>query len=737
MNRQVVIHLTSLLLFIIMVLGIASYLFGIDLDLNLYKNKPVYSAGANSTTITASFNTTHARQMGFDVAIYSWNQIMETDTAPWSQNGSYAISLLHSAGVGYAYYSQFMAFDLSSLDGTDITAVTLKAHLTSSALAGQEFEWANQYLSFYLWENDNLFLEETDYGTSYNQGSYKPGRSINLYWVYYWNLEGDYWWEIDFGDNAVDDLLSMVDDNGFLWVEMAFTARHNGGAPTSSAGINFVTCTSGAGANAPKLEIDYIDNRITRETKKYTNGAVHPASTGNETADNITWVSPRCAFSDELLVWAVYGDYGANITLRAVDEHGTLIDSKTDSIRDNGFFCWDVDPPESFSGWVRCYEDNNSLKSTWGRVEPYPPDSSEPLTVFAEDMTYPQYNYGIEKYYVYKNGLMYIFWETNVTTGEFSSYYLSVLKNGRVSVSPIWQMTFQNLNDNYFEPEYSENDYLTAVRYIIASPKVDQAGFNTYDGLVVNMVTDYSLGSSGFIPAIVWDGSNPAIAECHSAYWYIKQSSVVEGLDIRLGNTPRTNRDVECIIEVGQYSRVGDYLSNIQIDFIDNSGSVINSVSGAVDYGVNKIDIVAPDTSGDYEIRFTLYDDTNSPYYSYVYDLPCHVYSIGEDEDEEMEADPSVIIDNFGEKIEEMLGRFGLNNTAGRWLVILVLMAIFFIIFYKSKLLRVLVPCLVLGFGFLMEWMEQWLVILIVMFVGLGLWGLINYFMNRRGQGTD
>lgn len=62
---------------------------------------------------------------------------------------------------------------------------------------------------------------------------------------------------------------------------------------------------------------------------------------------------------------------------------------------------------------------------------------------------------------------------------------------------------------------------------------------------------------------------------------------------------------------------------------------------------------------------------------------------------------------------------WGINDPAGKWLVMGVLMVGGYVIFRKSKFMSFMTPAIIFGAGLAMEWIEVWVIILLAMAAGV------------------
>lgn len=82
-------------------------------------------------------------------------------------------------------------------------------------------------------------------------------------------------------------------------------------------------------------------------------------------------------------------------------------------------------------------------------------------------------------------------------------------------------------------------------------------------------------------------------------------------------------------------------------------------------------------------------------------------------------------------KAERFLEKYGLGNQIGHWLVVIGLMAVGFMLFFKSSVMRVVIPLCVFGGAIVVGWIDLWVVVLLALSAGVSLFSILR----KRTQG--
>lgn len=143
----------------------------------------------------------------------------------------------------------------------------------------------------------------------------------------------------------------------------------------------------------------------------------------------------------------------------------------------------------------------------------------------------------------------------------------------------------------------------------------------------------------------------------------------------------------------------------------------------AYEFGTMVFDLI---DERNYEYRALAFNDIGTGFGS------VKQFRLTEDEEGEPVVDETPVSPPWT-ALDEWMAGFGMDNPAGRWIAILALMALCFAGFYRSSLLRVLVPGSVFGIGLIIGWVDIWVTILLALGAGLTIYGLFK----RKTRGGE
>jgi hypothetical protein len=707
----------------------------LNVGLFLIEKPPqVRAAGSVSANISQS-NGTYVWSLNCGTYAQTFSYFASKTTADSYSASSYGCGWSITGSTSGMWYSMTrgkIGFDLSSISQTaQILSVSLWTCGSKSESSGVPSDWQQSYCSFYKTLDSSGANEISDYSLARNQGSimlFHPKKFADLSTV------SNTWTEWTMYSGYLNQLLTFKDANGRVWFTMG-TMRdmYNPSAqPSWITGFKQERYSSSWGAGMyPYLIINYVADSVIRTIVVDPNGTVNPAPTGEEVANNITWGSPRCAFADEQIFFKVNGEWGANVTLKCVGDDGSILAAHQDSIRDNLCYNWSFTISPSYEGWVRCIEDKFSLVSEWGRVEPSPSSTMVNLTCYAKRTEYPQYDYPFSDYAVYKDGLMYYYWKTNIESGNITNYNFALWPCGNNGTSTFYNSTLNDINTNIYKCT-ANNTFLAAYRYLIFTPFIESSGFNNRDGLIYNLNQEYNLSTSGFIVPIIYNNNTEGVlTNAHSAYFYVKNAET-DGLKMWSDTGVMAGSVMNGYINCGQYSHVADNLGLLALQTIDNSGNVRSGSNAGVVYGANEVSITAPSDNGNFQLRFTFSDNTKSPYYSYIHDVD---FTVGGGELPSTSELTGTTWQGILGKFKNFLARWGLDNTLGHCIIILFLCILVAIFFRKLPAVATGLILLIIAAGFIADWLPKYLLVLLCITAGIIIYGLFRKATHTQAEG--
>lgn len=679
--------------------------------------KMVFASG-NSTV---NINSTNTNYDGYFTANPSdpWANIYHDPTPNATTTGDTAHAVGWTTNTIYTNewvcYHGVYGFDVSAYQDYEITDISLEFYVTSK----QNDEAETQYYAIYTGDVGDAHVDASD-GDNWYPSGYRISQNV----VDYDDVSTSAWLDFDIQNPETGSMSYVTDDaDGKVWFYFMTTNQAQGIAPTWSDlnKTTAITIDAYEGTYKPRLVITYIEDTITRTTQTVTNAPVDTTTDGSEIAESIEWQTPRCAYADEEIYFIIYGDSGADISLELVNSDGDILDTVDDSIRTDGNYDYLVDLPNDTYGFIRLLETTHNLTSTWGYVMPSPDSDQLGNTIFAVSTEYPQYNYDFSRYLTYENDPFVLHFKTNIQSDEHSDHNLILYSNGDSdNNSIIFNQSFEWLNDNYYNSTANQT-FMNAWRFIIMTPNIDGSGFEDYDGLIYDLGYNYSSASSGFIQAKILDTTdNSTLANSHSCYWYIPQES--DGLIFSLNRSQYTKgEDLNIILQVGSACKATTNLYDLEIKIIDDTGATVETHVESFVEGINEYQYTAPVISGNFEVRFTFSGDCS---WSYINDEPFSVKGTL------TKTGTESILDNM----DNWLDQYGLNTTAGYWMLLLIGMVILFLIAYRDRVMRVALPLLLLGFFMVKQFIDSWLIILLALGAGLALYGI---FKRRSGSGSS
>lgn len=612
-------------------------------------------------------------------------------------------------------YEGLLGFNTANLtEGVEIASAYIELYVESKVNQGG---WPAYFSLYKGTPGEDFTWDSEDWDNAYDVGAHRVGHVED-----YDDIGTGEYHRFDILDSWLD-YVSDADENEYVWFYVATTNHMLNYAPDWEGLVKALNIQYHAYNNTyrPRLVIEYIQDTLERELEVPENDPVDPDPDPSAVADNVTWESPRCSYADEGMYLRINGDSGASISVQLVDDDGNVLDDFENSIRTDGDYDYNPDLPDSWFGWVRVLELNFNLSSEWGYVMPVPDADQAGNTLYAVNTEYPQYNFLFSRYLTFENDMFVVHWKTNIQDGESGNHTLEIWGNSDNETSVMFSSNFTALNDNYFKAN-SDNDHLSHWRYMIFTPNIEGAGFETYDDLVYDLDQNYSISTAGYLHAVILDTSaNSTLADSHSCYWYIPD--IQDGLIFQLNSVEyKQSGDIELKIQVGSACKILDNLSSLKVQIIDDTGAVISTNYESYTSGLNEYIITAPAATGNYEVRFTFSGDST---WSYIHDRPFKVSVKG-----------ALTGGDVADAIDNWISNLGMDNPAGYWIVTMLGMILLFLLAYKSALMRIVLPLGLLGFMIIQNYLDAWIIILLALGAGITLFGLFRKkIQGSGGQG--
>lgn len=677
----------------------------------------VEAAGLTEETfyISASGYDAYGQNTAWDY----WTDNAHADTWSKMDPGGYEKCgwMTASTTDKYMLYESIIGFDISGLP-EDVEVISMVVEMYCISKSNDE-NWTSY---FALWEGDpGGGIDSGDFDNAIDEVYPDPNLLSAL--VEYDDVVVDEWTTFSISE-ADYEYMTTPDGNGIAWVYVA-TPHHiydidPGWVAGGSKVFQAVWDEYSAGATMPKLTITYMGGAAEREPVIDDNAPVDTNTDGSEEATDVEWLTPRCAYADEDMGFIVTGDSGASISLVMYDGNGVELASRVDSVRTDGYYRWTVNLADAWQGYVHVVEENHNLTCEWGYVMPRPDSSQANCQVYARSTEYPQYDREWTYYKVGGSDVMFLHYKTNMEVSDFADHSFRIWYLGGSSDEE-YNETFDDICDDYFQHQETDNDAMCHWRYMLFVMDGTAESFDDKDGLIQVLSLDYSWDTAGFYQALVYDDTGAdEITVTHSCYWYNddEEDGVVVGLN---SFRYQAAGAATCAVYVGDECKVQDELKDLNITVIaERDGNEIDMGNFEVTGDENSYDFTMPAGAGDYWARLTFTGDST---FSYIVQKPCRVGGgVG----------GGSAGDLIGE-IEDTIERYGLNNSVGHWMILIVLMVGSFLMLREHRLLRIIVPLACLALGIAWSWVDVWIVVLLAL--GAGVW-LVGFFKKRLAGGA-
>lgn len=710
------------------VFSIIVFLFAIVGGYFILQAGPVQGAG--SSNITCNVTGQNDCVWWDNSAAKTWSDLVtSTDIRQNEQNviragwhDSLASGKWHGNWAG-------MIFDTSNLPaGAEVKNITLR--LKVNHMVDDNPEWF-QFYAVYTGSSpdDSMFdgVDEIRWWYEHEVARISHPISQTSFNV------GD-WLEFKIGKYGGNDGISYIlDDDNDLVVLYLMTTNHAlmyAPIPLSYEDWKWTAWYGWGSEYEPELVFECVTPAATRTVVVPENAAVDDETDGTELVTSVNWTTPRTMYADDdCLVVQVVGESGARFTGALVSEAGTTLEVVDDSVRTNGYYYWEIDDIDSYSGFVRAWAltDNttNQIYSKWAHIALAPDVDQRTNDIYSLSTEYPQYDNEFSDYVVQEGDLMFVHWKTNIDGAtELADYMLCLRDNGDYYGLAYWEI-LDVMHDSYFEGSEANAQALLHWRYAIFTMDDTGAGWNSYNGLVINLNKPLISGNKGFYQPVLLDTTDNVtlLCETHSSYWYLDNAS--EGILMSLDkSTYKQDDDITASVVLGKAGRVYNTLPDFMLTTI---GAESYSAGGTVLLGNNSFELKGV-ASGEYDARFT-FQGGGVENYVYIHDIHFTVGEVAED---------GVIPEGAGDIIDnvtEWLEQYGLDNPAGHWLIMIIAMVILFVVSYKSELLRVVFPLLVLGICIIIQWVDTWVVVLLALGAGLSIYSLFRRKAQGGGEG--
>lgn len=675
--------------------------------------------GAGNTTMTINIPSTNY-DTWYDFGTWgSWSSQISSATP--RNNETYTSGSIGWSGSASNYWIPYwflINFDVSSIPaGVEIVSIKLKIWVYNKI--DENPTWSQYYAAYTGQPVNPANVDEGDGRRWYYGNTVQRISDVHSYG----SVVDDTWLEFDIHNVKTGDFDYVTNDSddkvAFYILTTNQGLKYQPSVPSGTYNKSIQAWLYG-GTYAPCLEVEYVTLPNTRTVSHDANDSVDSDTDGTEVVDNVTWGTPRAMYSDEDgLYLLVEGDSGALFTGNLVSESGEILTSVDDSVRVDGNYDWWISGLTSLSGFVRAevVTDNVSevIRSKWAYIAEAPDTDERTNEIYSLDTSYPQYDYEFDEYIVNEGDKMFVHWKTNIdgTDSELEQYNLVLKQNG---VTEIYNESLYDMWGSYYYGTETNAENLLHWRYAIFTMDDSGAGYNDYDGLVINLDKPLVAVNKGFYqPLLIDNTDNSTLTETHSAYWYLLNDT--EGIIMNLDKSDYTVGDtVTARVQIGIPGRVSTYLP----DFTAlTTGSGSYSSGGTILNGSNTFPIIGI-AEGSYDMRFQ-FEGSEVENYIYIHDIPFSVLEAGA-----AAGTGAGFVGGLSESISTWLQNYGLDNPIGHYVVIIIGMVALFLVLYKSALLRVVVPLLLFGLAILSNWIDPWIIVLLALGAGLTIYGLLR-----------
>lgn len=500
--------------------------------------------------------------------------------------------------------------------------------------------------------------------------------------------------------------------NTVMWLRFCFDGAGTTGLPVYyDTGMCIYYFYRTGTSLIPILELDTLRGIASREICDHSNAA---EGGGGGSIDAVSWLTPRCAWNDEQAGFRIEGDAGEGFTAKMLGADDVVLDEITDTIRTNDYFYW-YPALEGYTGKFRCAVTSASVNSTWGWSEQFRNAGS--MRTFAMQLENEDTSWAadIDTYQVHAaDTVMVWYWLSGITEDELSTTTLTIRQGGARS-NDVYSEYLDDLVISYMECDDPCNYFLVASRYILA---VMGEVVDDLDGLILDLDNPLVGVSKGYYYARIYKPGEGLLIPV-SAYWYVGECSLT-------ACPPAC--DLAIYIIEGTYA-VGVavpvmVLNTLDLDFSDRFKNIEVSIIGRSEEPVQGVI-----NDEQYVISITRTANAVTLLLTISTTLDGYVHHSYLTLPEEGGIIPPVTPPwgpggTLGAWWDWFVGLF--SSTWGHWLLMLLLMFIAALIFYKKHRTVAVILCLgILGFGIVIGWIDIWLIVLLGLVGGWIIWKVV------------
>lgn len=682
---------------------------------------PVQGAGATTASITA----TNARNYTI-YGSHQWDFLTATnadvadDISP-NTNGTRVGWTGLNTSAWMTPYASILEFDLSSVVGNDITSATIKMYCSSKT--DTSVLSSNFFFAMYNTDGglDNA-VGVADWDTMLDV--YAGERLSNVY--QYTDVNPNAYFSFVLSAYGLDNI--RTGNKIFFFLA---TTNHAQGVPFAweqNKGMQIDWAAQNS-ANPPKLEVVYTSEAVARTVTIPANAAVDNTTDGTEVCDNITLGTPRYMYADEDLYFLVNGDSGAAIDLQLEDTAGAVIQGllHTDSIRTDNDYDYTISTLAATTDTIcRLRETNSGEVSEWISIKPAPSATMPNLSVMCGSTAYPPYRNQMTTWAVYTDDIMVVNWKTNINgASELGNYSLALYPQGDNTTS-LYDSTLATILGT-MGGTVGNQQALGHWRYMLFTP--DRDSLDDYGGLIQDLNLDYTTLKRGLICPAIHAADGSWLTTTHSTYWYLKDD--LQAMSVKLAKTTyKANEPITAVITVGGDCNIELRLPSVSVKYLNSSAvAVTNEKAYSYSEGSTSLGLAGISGAGNYIVQLRFNGSTNYNHYVWLdVTVTSQQFTGGTSG-----GSGGGFTEDMGTRIKQWVRDYGMDDEAGHWVIMLALMALMVGIFWKVKILAVVMPLGVLAIAMVINWVNPAIVVLLALGAGLTLWALFR----KKANGTQ
>ena len=468
--------------------------------------------------------------------------------------------------------------------------------------------------------------------------------------------------------------------------------------------------TAYGGGYEPELVVEYTTGNSSRTVATNTNAG--EGGSGNDLTE-INWMTPRCIWDDETPGFEILGEAGCPFRAKVTNGALTIAEITGQTIKTDGTYYWYPDIQGYSGNKLRCEATEttaghtDTILSTWGWSESYvDAGACESWSKYMEQKE-SSWRRSEKDYRIGGPAeVLKFYWASNMVEGDIADCELDLRQAGATQRS-IYNSTIADLLDNYYLCEDADNDNLISSRYILASMG-DVT--DTLDGLIIDLDNSLVNANKGIYYLNISQLDDYKL-DAVSGYLYMAQNelSITESYEgegdyqVAIDNSVNIGFQAN-LSAISLEIKEGELSRQTTDDTLDSSAKII--MAHWLGEGDWNLLLTLSKTGENFEYR-RLWDATQGP---------------GGEE-------------GGGGGGFPMPGDWWdwLTTGVGRWVLLILCIALEALMFHKHKEVVVILACCLLAVWIVLEWVDLWLVVLLALGAGLSVWAMLR----RKTQGGN